>query len=91
MKLAMAETERRRNRQIEYNKKMGITPATIVKAIPAQTIVLEETKHMSKHDLQTLAIEIEATMKRYAEDLDFENAIEYRDKLTKIQRQLRNE
>lgn len=91
MKLAMAETERRRNRQIEYNKKMGITPATIVKAIPAQTIVLEETKHMSKHDLQTLAIEIEAIMKRYAEDLDFENAIEYRDKLTKIQRQLRNE
>ncbi|NHI02557.1 Excinuclease ABC subunit B [Candidatus Nitrosotalea sp. TS] len=91
MKLAMAETERRKSRQLEYNKKMGITPATIVKAIPSQTIVLEETKHMSKHDLQTLAIEIEATMKRYAEDLDFENAIEYRDKLTKIQRQLRNE
>ncbi len=91
MKLAVVETERRRNRQVEYNKKMGIIPATIVKAIPAQTIVLEETKHMSKHDLQTLAIEIEATMKRYAEDLDFENAIEYRDKLTKIQRQLRNE
>ncbi|MGB6463501.1 MAG: excinuclease ABC subunit UvrB [Nitrosotalea sp.] len=91
MSLAMAETERRRNRQVEYNKKMGITPATIVKAIPAQTIVLEETKHMSRHDLQTLAIEIETTMKRYAEDLDFENAIEYRDKLTKIQRQLRNE
>jgi len=91
MKLAMTETERRKNRQLEYNKKMGITPATIVKAIPAQTIVPEETKHMSRHDLQTLAIEIEATMKRYAEDLDFENAIEYRDKLTKIQRQLRNE
>ena len=91
MRLAVVETERRRNRQIEYNKKMGITPATIVKAIPAQTIVLEEIKHMSKHDLQTLAIEIEATMKRYAEDLDFENAIEYRDKLTNIQRQLRNE
>lgn len=91
MKLAMTETERRKNRQIEYNKTMGITPATIVKAIPSQTIALEETRHMSRHDLQTLAIEIEATMKRYAEDLDFENAIEYRDKLTKIQRQLRNE
>ncbi len=91
MRLAVVETERRRNRQTEYNKKMGITPVTIVKAIPTQTTVLEETKHMSKHDLQTLAIEIETTMKRYAEDLDFENAIEYRDKLTKIQRQLRNE
>ncbi|MDE1866221.1 MAG: excinuclease ABC subunit UvrB [Thaumarchaeota archaeon] len=91
MRLAIAETERRRKKQVEYNKKMGITPATIVKAIPQQTIALDETKHMSRHDLQTLAIEIESTMKRYAEDLDFENAIEYRDKLTKIQRQLRNE
>ncbi len=91
MRLAMSETERRRTRQIEYNKKMGIIPATIIKAIPQQTIVLDETKHMSKHDLQTLAIEIETSMKRYAEELDFERAIEYRDKLAKIQRQLKNE
>jgi excinuclease ABC subunit B len=46
---------------------------------------------MSKHDLQTLSIEIETTMKRFAEELDFEKAIEYRDKLSKIQRQLKNE
>ena len=91
MTLAISETDRRRTKQLEYNQKMGITPTTIVKAIPQQTIVLDETKHMSKHDVQTLAIEIEATMKRFAEDLDFEHAIEYRDKLTRIQKQLRNE
>jgi excinuclease ABC subunit B len=91
MRLAISETERRRNKQLEYNQKMGITPTTIVKAIPQQTIVLDETKHMSKHDVQNLAIEIEAAMKRFAEDLDFEHAIEYRDKLTKLQKQLRNE
>ncbi len=91
MSLAISETDRRRKKQVEYNQKMGITPASIVKAIPQQTIVLDETKHMSKHDIQTLAIEIETTMKRYAEDLDFEHAIEYRDKLTRIQKQLRNE
>jgi len=91
MSLAISETDRRRKKQVEYNQKMGITPASIVKAIPQQTIVLDETKHMSKHDVQTLAIEIEATMKCYAEDLDFEHAIEYRDKLTRIQKQLRNE
>jgi excinuclease ABC subunit B len=91
MSLAISETDRRRKKQVEYNQKMRITPASIVKAIPQQTIVLDETKHMSKHDVQTLAIEIEATMKRYAEDLDFEHAIEYRDKLTRIQKQLRNE
>ncbi|TRZ78964.1 MAG: excinuclease ABC subunit UvrB [Nitrosopumilales archaeon] len=91
MKNAISETERRRNKQIAHNQKMGITPASIIKSIPQQTIVLDETKHMSRHDLQTLAIEIETAMKRFAEELDFENAIEYRDKLAKIQRQLRNE
>ena len=88
MKLAVSETERRRKKQLEYNQKMGITPTTIVKAIPEQTIQLDEVKHMSRHDLQTFAIEIEATMKRCAEELDFEGAIEYRDKLTKIQKEL---
>ncbi|HXX05578.1 MAG TPA: excinuclease ABC subunit UvrB [Candidatus Bathyarchaeia archaeon] len=88
MKLAMLETERRRKKQFEYNKKMGITPTTIVKAIPQQTIELDEVKHMSRHDLQTFAIELEATMKKYAEELDFERAIESRDKLTKIQKEL---
>src|SRR5574340_1431275 len=88
MKLAMLETERRRNKQIEYNKNMGITPTTIVKAIPQQTIELDEVKHMSRHDLQTFAIELEATMKKYAEDHDFERASECRDKLTKIQKEL---
>ncbi len=91
MTLAISETDRRRKKQVEYNQKMGITPTSITKAIPEQTIVLDETKHMSKHDIQTMAIEIEATMKRYAEELDFEHAIEYRDKLTRIQKQLRNE
>lgn len=91
MSLAISETDRRRKKQVEYNQKMGITPASIVKTIPQQTIVLDETSHMSKHDIQTLAIEIETAMKRYAEDLDFEHAIEYRDKLARIQKQLRNE
>ncbi len=86
MKLAIAETERRRKNQISYNKKMGITPSTIVKAIPQMTVKLEEIKHMSKHDLIKYAIETEAMMKRFAEDLDFERAIEYREKLIQIQK-----
>lgn len=86
MKLAITETERRRKKQISYNKKMGITPSTIVKAIPQMTVKLEEIKHMSKHDLIKYAIETEAMMKRFAEDLDFERAIEYREKLIQIQK-----
>ncbi len=88
MKLAMLETERRRNKQIAYNKKMGIKPTTIVKAIPAQTAKLDELKHMSNHDLLKYAIETEAAMKRFAEELDFERAIEYRDKLAKMQKEI---
>lgn len=86
MKLAIAETERRRKKQISYNKKMGITPSTIVKAIPQMTVKLEEIRHMSNHDLTKYAIETEAMMKRFAEDLDFERAIEYREKLIQIQK-----
>lgn len=86
MKLAIAETERRRKKQSHYNKQMGITPSTIVKAIPQMTVKLEEVKHMSKHDLIKFAIETEAMMKRFAEDLDFERAIEYREKLAQIQK-----
>ncbi|HSF28072.1 MAG TPA: excinuclease ABC subunit UvrB [Nitrosopumilaceae archaeon] len=86
MKLAIAETERRRRKQISYNKKMGITPSTIVKAIPQMTVKLEEIRHMSNHDLTKYAIETEAMMKRFAEDLDFERAIEYREKLIQIQK-----
>ncbi|TLX83465.1 MAG: excinuclease ABC subunit B, partial [Thaumarchaeota archaeon] len=74
--------------QIAYNKKMGIKPTTIVKAIPAQTAKLDELKHLSSHDLLKYAIETEAAMKRFAEELDFERAIEYRDKLGKIQKEI---
>ncbi|HMK33041.1 MAG TPA: helicase-related protein, partial [Nitrosopumilaceae archaeon] len=88
MRLAISETERRRNRQVAYNKKMGIKPSTIVKAIPEQTANLDELKHLSKSDLVKTAIETEAAMKRFAEELDFERAIEYRDKLAKIQKEL---
>ena len=89
MKHAMLETERRRKKQIAYNKKMGITPSTIVKAIPEQITTLDEIKHLSRHDLIKEAIETEATMKRFAEELDFERAIEHREKLAQIQKELR--
>lgn len=88
MNLAISETERRRNKQIAYNKKMGIKPTTIVKAIPEQTAKFDELKHLSRSDLIKQAIETEAAMKRFAEELDFERAIEYRDKLAKIQKEI---
>ena len=87
---AMAETERRRRKQIQYNKKNQITPQSVVKPIPdkisARTEDIDLTKSMARTDLVKLAAETETAMKRFAEDLDFEKAIEFRERLIKIKR-----
>lgn len=88
IKSAVAETERRRKKQIQYNKKNQITPKSIIKSIPEKKTADLETvvdiKSMARADLVKLAVETEATMKRFAEDLDFEKAIEFREKMIKI-------
>ncbi|MEO9294150.1 MAG: excinuclease ABC subunit UvrB [Nitrososphaera sp.] len=90
MKVAVEETERRRARQLAYNRKHKITPRTIVKPVPegprSEISEAAETKSMTKRDLHRLAIETEAAMKKYAEQLDFENAILFREKLAKIKK-----
>jgi excinuclease ABC subunit B len=94
IKNAMTETERRRRKQIQYNRKNQITPKSVIKPIPEKTAdidVVVDTKSMARVDLMKLAIETEATMKRFAEDLDFEKAIEFREKLIKIKRALGEE
>ena len=86
------ETERRRTKQIDYNIKNEITPQSIIKAIPDRAGEMPDeyldvqlnTKSMTRLDLVRVALETEFTMKKYAEDLDFENAIKFRDKLAKI-------
>ena len=88
MKAAISETNRRRKKQIEYNKKMRITPKSIIKSIPEQAATLDDIKHKSAHDLERDSIDTEAEMKRYADDLDFEKAIECRERLKRIQKEL---
>jgi len=91
MQEAITETERRRKKQILYNQKHGITPKTIVKAVAKREDdvgINVEIKSMSSNDLSKLSVEIETNMKRYAEDLDFEKAIQLRDQLTKIKKVL---
>ena len=92
MRQALEETERRRKKQLEYNKRYKITPKTIVKPIPESikeiADVQVETKSMAREDLFKLAVETEATMKRFAEELEFEKAIMFREKLEKIRKAL---
>ncbi len=89
MKKAMTETKRRREKQIEYNKERNITPKTIIKSIPDQVAQLDDVKLKSSHDISADIIELEAQMKKFAEDLDFENAIECRDRINRLEKELK--
>ncbi|MBL7002345.1 MAG: UvrB/UvrC motif-containing protein, partial [Nitrosopumilus sp.] len=91
MKAAIAETERRRQKQIKYNEMHKITPKTIIKSIPEQETELDEIKNKSKTDLGKQKIEVEMQMKVFAEDLDFENAIRCRDKIKRIEKELQKD
>lgn len=88
MKSAIEETDRRRTKQLEYNSIHNITPRTIIKSIPEQVATLDDIKNKTQHDLSREIIEIEMQMKKYAEELDFENAIACRDRLRRIQIEL---
>ncbi|HET6517763.1 MAG TPA: excinuclease ABC subunit UvrB [Nitrosopumilaceae archaeon] len=88
MRSSMNETQRRRKKQLQYNKMHNITPKTIIKSIPEQVTSLDDIKHKSTHDLATDVIELDAQMKKFAEELDFEKAIECRDRIARIQKEI---
>lgn len=88
MKNAMDETKRRREKQIQYNKEHNIVPRTIVKSVPDQEVALDDSKLKSIHDLATDIIDLDAQMKKYSEELDFERAIECRDRIKRIEKDI---
>ena len=92
MQIALEETERRRKKQIEYNTSHGITPQTIKKKVSG---VMQEmtAKDETSPDAEVVALkdidkklrEYNKLMQQAAADLDFENAIAYRDKIKKLE------
>lgn len=98
MAKAIQETERRREIQIEHNKKYGIIPKTIKKPIENnllslvasyrnfEDIVAEEMVDLGidKKDLPKLISKLEKDMHKAAKILDFERAAEIRDQLKKL-------
>jgi excinuclease ABC subunit B len=100
MRIAIDESERRREKQIRYNKEFNITPRSVIKPVPesvkdiygnGRPSNIETIKSMTKSDLLRLAVETESIMKKYADDLDFENAIKFRQKLTRVRKALGEE
>jgi excinuclease ABC subunit B len=88
IKSALDETNRRRSLQINFNKKHGITPMTIVKPVKEKEVDLKDTKHIPKKDIPNMIIELEADMREAAENLDFERAIALRDRVARLKQRI---
>lgn len=88
IKGALSETNRRRKMQVSYNKMHNITPTTIIKPIKEKEVDITDTKHIPKSDIPNLIIELEAQMEEAADRLDFELAIELRDKVKKFKERI---
>ena len=97
MRVAIGETERRRNIQQTYNEAHGITPQTIQKSVRdlisiSKKVAKEEQKFekdpesMSRKELDKLIAEVKKKMERAAADLNFEAAAELRDKMMELKK-----
>ena len=93
MQYAMDETERRRIKQITYNKENNIIPTTIISKISDvlaelhKTSGTEESKSSQspgKNIKQSIA-ELQTEMEKAASNLEFEEAARLRDELKKLQ------
>lgn len=101
MKRAIGETERRRRLQAEYNRKHGITPQTVQKAvrdlIEATRPVVKGKKRSesgyvkkgaNKKELKQIIIKLEREMRESARKLEFERAAEIRDLIIELRLEL---
>lgn len=91
MREAIEETDRRRQKQIEYNLKHGITPKTIVKPIVNTLQIskkeLEKSdKKMSKREINAEIEHLKGLMSSAAASYDFEGAIKLRDRIAELKR-----
>lgn len=86
---AIKETNRRRELQIKYNEAHGITPTTIIKPIQDAVVEdLKDTKHIPKNDIPKMIVELEVKMKLAADNLEFEEAVKFRDQIAELKKRL---
>ena len=95
---ALAETDRRRAKQVEFNTAHGITPRTIVKAVAdvmeGARSVQENERYDAGGDFGALSPEqavkrikkLEAEMTKLARNLEFEQAARIRDQIQKLRK-----
>jgi excinuclease ABC subunit B len=86
IKKAVAETNRRRAIQLEYNKKNKIVPKTIVKKIKAKEREVKDTKYIPSAELPAMIEKFQLEMDLAVEELNFEKAIILRDKINELKK-----
>jgi excinuclease ABC subunit B len=96
MKRALDEMDRRRVKQLAYNKEHGITPKTIIKAVEqleefqstakreGLMLLRDAERPLNAADLPTIIDDVEKRMKQAADNLDFEMAVQLRDQLFEL-------
>tara|TARA_Y100001970_G_scaffold28613_1_gene35098 strand:+ start:3229 stop:5283 length:2055 start_codon:yes stop_codon:yes gene_type:complete len=94
MRSAIDETERRRSKQIEFNKKNNITPLSIKKNIEEilettaeqdhVTVEIENAKELVGKDLDSHIKNLEKKMNEFASKLEFEDAARIRDEINRL-------
>jgi excinuclease ABC subunit B len=92
MSRAMGEMERRRNIQLEFNRKHNITPTSIMKEIQREIVEAEEVSApatavdtgLSKMEANSMLIDLEAEMHEAARNLEFEEAARLRDAIREM-------
>ena len=99
MRIAIDETQRRRELQQAYNQEHGITPKTIQKAVrdlisiskevaKTESTLEKDPESMSREELEKLIAQVQKQMKSAAADLNFEMAAELRDKMIELKKNL---
>jgi len=97
MRQAIKESRRRRETQIEFNKKYKITPTTVKKAIHEGIVSSKKAKELipklsgesvDEYELHSLISELERDMMSAARNLQFEKAAILRDQIKKLQAQI---
>jgi len=98
MMRAINETERRRNYQIDFNKKNNLTPKSIKKDVPDildSNYALPLKKRKSKYlnleisELLKESNRLEKKMLKHARDLEFEEAANIRDEIKNIREHMK--